>query len=46
MLRAWMNILPLFIIKILARKYGEHFAFGGIAVAQATPGVFVQVSKK
>jgi hypothetical protein len=42
MLRAWINLLPLFIVKRIARKRGEIFVVGSVMYSQATDGVLVR----
>jgi len=42
MLRNWIELLPLFIVKRIARKRGEVFTLGGIEYCQATDGVLVR----
>lgn len=41
MLPRWMNMLPLFVVKWIAQRYGERFLLNTITVIQATPGVFL-----
>ena len=45
MMRPWMNLLPLFLVKRLARKHGEVFYLGAEAWYAATDGVLVRAKK-
>lgn len=38
-MRRWINLLPVFIARRLAYRYGERFLIGGATFYQATRGV-------
>lgn len=42
MLRGWINLMPLFVVKRIARKHGEIFVVGSVMYCQATDGVLVR----
>jgi hypothetical protein len=43
MLASWMNVLPLFIVKWLARKHGERIVMGSMIYVSATNGVWIRL---
>ena len=45
MLAAWTEILPLFVVRWLARKHCERFHLGGYQFHGARPDIFVIAQK-
>ena len=46
MLAAWTEILPLFVVRWLARKHCERFQLGVYQFHGARPGIFVVAQKE
>lgn len=46
MLAAWTEILPLFVVRWLARRYCERFEMGSYQFHGARPGIFVIAQKE
>lgn len=44
MMRPWINLLPLFIVKRIARRRCEVSMIGGVGYHQATDGVLVRTT--
>lgn len=44
-MRAWVNLLPLFVVKILARRHCEKVKAGYIYYHTATPDVLIAAKR-
>ncbi|MDL5036799.1 hypothetical protein QRD40_10620 [Comamonas sp. Y6] len=46
MLAAWIELMPLFVVRWLARKHCERFHMGVDQFHGARPGIFVMAQKE
>ena len=46
MLAAWIELMPLFVVRWLARRHCEVFHLGGLKFHGARPGVFVLAAQR